>query len=328
MLWAGVDLAKASFVAALWGHQDVHDMCVRSFPRSPQGAKDLLAWLCENSIPAMPIGLVMEATATFGKEMAEWLLDLEPDLRAAIVNPIQTSHHMSSLGLRNKTDNLEARGLAKFGHDRKPAAWEVPSVEQKALQDLVRTRADLVAARVSMDLRLHDHKRVSKPASKAMAKVIHTLDAQVQVLEAEIRRLMGSCEDLRRWASRLSSITGVGLITAATVLGELGDLRRFSRSRKLTAFAGVSPRLKNSGTSVRGKPRMCKQGSARVRAVLYLAACSAARFNPDMKAVHDRLIAAGKPKRVALGVVMRKLLVLMRAVLVADHDWISRTKEA
>lgn len=326
--WAGIDLAKASFTAAIWGDQEVPDMQVRDFSRSPEGAAALLAWLSANTEPPIPIGLVMEATATFGMELSEWLLDREPDLYVAIVNPIQTSHHMSSLGLRNKTDHLEARGLAKYGFERKPAAWRKPSPGQMALQDLLRIRANLVNTRVSMTLRLKDHERASKVAVKAMTEVIRTMNEQIRALETEVSHLLDTCEELGHLATRMSSITGIGNITAATVLSELGDLRRFPRSRQLTAFAGVSPKLKNSGTSVHSKPRLCKQGSARIRAVLYLAACAAVRFNPDMRGVYERLVAAGKPKRSALGAVMRKLLVLMRAVLVADHDWIPRTPVA
>ena len=111
---------------------------------------------------------------------------------------------------------------------------------------------------------------------------------------------------------------------ATTVLVEMGDLRRFTRSRQLTAFAGLSPKRKESGTSVHGKTRMCKQGSGRVRAELYMAAGCAARFNPDMKATYENLLAHGKEKRAALGAVMRKLLVLMRAVAKADQDWVPR----
>ena len=128
---------------------------------------------------------------------------------------------------------------------------------------------------------------------------------------------------LEAQAQRLATIKGVALITAVTVLAEFGDLRRFVRSRQLTAFAGLSPKLNRSGV-FKGSSPLCKQGSARVRAVLYCAAASAARFNPDMAKTYKDLIAKGKHKRSALGAVMRKLLVLMRAVLLADKNWEAR----
>lgn len=322
LFWAGIDLAKATFDAALWGHDEFRAMRVRSFPRCEEGARALLAWLRENADPEGHIGLVMEATATFGEELATWLLDLDPSLRVAIVNPIQTSAFLRSLGLRNKTDNLDAKALAQYGAERRPIPWEKPTLEMATLKDLARVRMDLVHARTAMAMRLKDHARASKSAAKAMAKVVQAMDAQIKALEAGIRKHLRAHEALAKQADHMDSVVGVGLLTAVTVLTEMGDLRRFTRSRQLTAFAGMSPKRRDSGTSVHGKPRLCKQGSSRVRAALYLAASAAVRFNPDMKAFYERLLAQGKVRRVALGAVMRKLLVLMRAVVKADHDWI------
>lgn len=327
-LWVGIDLAKATFQAALWGHEELRDMRVRAFPRDAVGAKDLLAWLREQGGRGARLGLVMEATATFGDELATWFLELDPGLRIAIVNPTQTSAFLRSMGLRNKTDDLDAKALARYGSDRRPAPWEKPMPEMAVLKDLVRIRMDLVNARTAMTLRLKDHTRASKLAVKAMMRVVQSLNAQIKVLETGIREHLSAHVPLGKKVARFESICGVGLITAITVLAELGDPSRFERSRQLTAFAGVSPRRKESGATIRGKTRMCKQGSARVRAVLYLAASAAVRFNPDLKALYDRLLTQGKPRRVALGAVMRKLLVLMRAVLKADHDWVPERQAA
>ena len=109
-----------------------------------------------------------------------------------------------------------------------------------------------------------------------------------------------------------SNGSAAGAPNHLTQLGHhLHCLPLFTRSRQLTAFAGMSPKRRDSGTSVHGKPRLCKQARTRVRAALYLAASAAVRFNPDMKAFYERLLTQGKVRRVALGAVMRKLLVLM-----------------
>ena len=319
--WAGADLAKQSLELALWGHEDLPQRKVSSFPRTRDAAPALLAWMKAQAPEGARLGLVMESTGTFAEELATWLLDLEPELYLAIVNPIQIHAYIKSLGLRNKTDSLDARALAGFGPERKPRAWDKPSPDLIELKDLTRTRADLVDTGVAMRLRLKDHPRAAKGATKALEHIIKTLDQQVEKLETAIRAHLDRHETLRTQVKRLTSIKGVGLITAVTIVGELGDLRRFTRSRQLTAFAGVSPRKKESGTSVRGRTRLCKQGNARVRTALYMAAKSAARFNPDLAATYAGLIAKGFHWRSALGAVMRKLLILMRAVLKADQDW-------
>jgi transposase len=284
--------------------------------------KSVLTWLKEMAPEGKRIAIVMEATATFAEDVAGWLLDLDPTLRISIVNPGQTSAFIRSLGFRNKTDDLDAKALAQYGQERQPVAWQRPSPEMKALKELVRTRADLVQSRTSMSLRLKDHERTAKLASEAMKKVIKSLGEQIKVLDLAIENHVGAHKELTHWVKRLTSIKGVAIVTATTILVELGDLRRFSSSRQLSAFAGMSPKQRQSGTSLNGKAHLCKMGSGRARAALYMAAGCAARFNPDLKATYEALQAKGKTKRSALGAVMRKLLVLMRAVLVADHDWV------
>jgi len=326
--WAGIDLAKATFPLAIWGHQELRSMRVGSFDRTRQGCKEALAKLKREVPEGCRIAIVMEATGSLAETTAAWFLALDPSIQVAIVNPIQTSAFIRSLGLRNKTDDLDAKALAKYGEERNPFAWEPPSPEYQVLRDMVRARQDLIRSRTAMNLRLKDHQRCAPLASKAIRAVIRTLERQVEVLDAGILQHVEGHAGLKACAERMESIKGVGRITAATVLAELGDLKRFNRSRQLTAFAGLSPRQKLSGTSVHGRSPMCKRGSGRVRSALFMAAVAAVRFNPDMAEVYDRLIGQGKHKRVALGAVMRKLLVIMRAVVIKGRNWAPRAVPA
>jgi transposase len=321
MVWAGIDLAKATFQMALWGHEDIRSMRVASFKRNRQGCKKALAWLKTEAPEGASVAVVMEATGALAEETAGWLRSLEPTLHIAIVNPIQTSAFIRSLGLRNKTDDLDAKALAQYGAQRQPGNWVPMPPEFQVLRELTRTRTDLIAARTAMMLRLKDHKRMAKIVSQAMRAVMRTLETQIAKLDGAIQDHIEAHEALAAQAQIGQSIKGVGLVTAGTVLAEMGDLRRFPRSRQLTAFAGLSPRQHLSGTSVHGRSPMCKRGSGRVRAALFMAAVCAVRFNPDMAEVYNRLIERGKHKRVALGAVMRKLLVTMRALVIADKDW-------
>lgn len=324
ILWAGCDLAKASFDLAIWGHQSMPEMRVRHVRRRADEIPVVLDWLRQSAPEGARLGIVMEATGAFSEETARWFLTQDPDLIVAIVNPAQTCAFMRSLGLRNKTDLLDAKALALYGRDRCPVPWEPPTKEMVQLRDLVRTRAELIDAQTAMKLRLKDHERSSKTATAALEQVLVTLGVQIEILDAEIQVMIDGNEIWSAQSKHFRSVKGIGPVTVATVLAELGDLRRFLRSRQVTAFAGVSPRKKDSGTSVRGKARMCKQGSARVRAVLYMAASCAVRFNPDMKIFYERLVAQGKERRSALGAVMRKLLVVMRALVKSDKDYIPR----
>jgi len=327
VFWGGMDLAKRSFQAALWGHQELGKMSTQSFDRTRKAVKIALDWFKSMAPKGVPIGIVMEATGTFAEDVAAWLLEMDPGLRVAIVNPGQTSAFVKSLGLRNKTDDLDSRALARYGFERSPIVWERPTPEMAALKDLVRIRTDLVRARASMSCRLKDHERCPE-ACHALEATVRNLEGEVEALDRAIEDHIAAHQELAPSVKRLMSIKGVGIVTATTVLVELGDLRRFTRSRQLTAFAGLSPKQRLSGTSVKGKAHLCKQGSPRVRAVLYMAAGSAIRFNPDLKAFYEGLLAKGKTERSAQGAVMRKLLVLMRAVLKRGNDWEPMRKTA
>ena len=319
--WVGIDISKADFHMAFWGHEDFSKMEVLVFTRQRKFMKEVLAKLTEAAPAGMQLGIVMEATGKFSEEVATWLLKLDPKLRIAIVNPAQTSAFIKSLGFRNKTDGLDAKALARYGKDRNPVAWEPLSPERAVLRDLTRTRGDLVDARTAMKNRLNDHKRASRAAAKALETIIRSLDGQVEALEVAIEEHVKAHPELAHQVRLFRTIKGIGIVTSTVILAEIGDLHRFSRSRKLSAFAGVSPKLKDSGTSVHGKPRMCKQGNARIRVALYMAASNAIQHNPDMKAFYEQLRSKGKEPRSALGAIMRKLLVLMRAVLIAGEDW-------
>ncbi|MGB9651225.1 MAG: transposase, partial [Candidatus Cybelea sp.] len=120
---------------------------------------------------------------------------------------------------------------------------------------------------------------------------------------------------LKRRRDLLTSIPGIGETTAGSILSEIPHLDRFQSAKAVAAFAGLSPRERRSGTSIHGRPRLCKTGNARVRKALYMPAIVALRFNPTLRVFAERLLAAGKHKRLIIGAVMRKLLVLAYGIL-------------
>ncbi len=152
-------------------------------------------------------------------------------------------------------------------------------------------------------------------------KRLRLIGADIKRVEVKMKQLVDQSPELQPDVARLSTIYGVAFLTAVTVLAELGDLRRFERARQLTAFAGVSPRVIQSGSSVSKRTRMCKQGNPRVRQALYLAAVTAVRGQNDLQRVYARLVAEGKAPKLALGAVMRKLLTVMRALLLSGEAY-------
>lgn len=317
----GLDLAKATFDASLHPDGDppnLRDLRVSTFPRTAEGVAACLAWTSAWSGPETAV--VMEATGRFSEETAAWILDQSPQRPVSIVNPGQMKAFARSLGLRNKTDRLDARMIARYGAERRPRPFVPPSPARALLRDALRERAQLVALRTAEHLRRED---MAAPAAvlAIQEEVIGALDRARVRLETLIKETVAADPDLHEDVRRLMTIPGIGLVSAATLLAEAGDLRRFHRARELSAFLGLSPVIRQSGTSIHGRTRLCKQGNPRVRQVLYMAAVTAARGSSTLATTYRALLERGKAPRSALGVLMRKLAVLARALLLHGHDY-------
>lgn len=331
-VWVGIDVAKAGFEAAMHpplqpgAPPDLAALPVRSFVRTREGVEQLVAWIDEALGPPAPeqpqpeVRVLMEATGNYSLELATWVLAARAELRPAIVNPGFIAAHARSLGLRNKTDRADARVIARFGAERSPQPFEPLTPEQAQLRELMRERHSVLTERVAMTQRAGEGSCSPLVRRIHKKRIAHLVKIEEQ-LKAAIEELLDSVPQFKADLDLLTSIPGVGLITAATVLGELGDLRRFTRARALSAFVGLSPRQRQSGSSVHGRTRMSKKGNPRVRSMLYMATLAAVRGDHALGRSYRHLVAQGKSKMAALGAVMRKLLVLMRALIVSNSPY-------
>ena len=333
-VWAGLDVAKETFEAALWiplsgdaSRRRPHQQPARGFARTAQGVEEFVAWadalLAEWADPEQPasaLRVVMEATGKYSLELALWLIAARPGLAPAIINPQTAAYFAKSLALRNKTDKTDARALARFGAERKPAPYDPPSPAQSELRDLARYRQTLI------EMMQAEKNRAGEGSASALVRRlqqtrIRRFERDIEHLEQQMRKVLDKLPQLKRDVAHLEGIYGVGFITAATILAELGDLRRFERGRTLTAFSGLSPRNSESGKSVRKQAHMCKKGSPQVRRALYMPAMTAIRGDNDLSDLYHRMVAAGRSKMAALAAVMRKMLLIMRAILISGKPY-------
>lgn len=325
--WVGLDVAKATFDAGLvragqhYAFTALREVPAKSFARTPEGVVTFLSWL-DGLLDddESQVRVCMEATGAYSTELTVWLLEQRPALRPAIVTPWHTANFIKSLGLRNKTDQLEARALAFYGLERRPVPYEPLTPEHAELRELSRYRDALIQQRVAEDNRAQEP-HTSAFVRKLQQKRLRLMQADIERIEAAMRQLVEAMPELKADVERLCTIYGVGFITAAIVLSELGDLRRFEEARQLTAYAGLNPRIIQSGTSVRKRARMGKQGNPRVRRALYLAAVTAIRGDNDLQQIYRSIQEQGKSKKLALGAVMRKLLTIMRAMLIYEKPF-------
>ncbi len=251
----------------------------------------------------------MEATGVYYEALALFLSDAQ--YRVSVVNPAQVTAFAKSGLSRVKTDKADAKLIAQFCMAMQPALFVPPPVAVRQLQALVRRLDSL------KDLQQQERNRleVALPVVRSsIESILRALESEIQALEKAIRQHIDDDPDLRQRRDLLDSIPGIGKVTSALLLAEV-PFERHASAKTVTAFAGLNPRPFESGSSVRGKARLSKTGSTRLRAALYMPAIVALQHNPVIRAFYLHLLAKGKPKMLAVAACMRKLLALAFAIL-------------
>lgn len=307
----GIDVSKDTLDACLVRRSGKpHHKC---FDNTESGWSKMLRWvehLCEQQDKA--VHYCMEATGSYSMPLARFLHELGQFV--SIVNPKLILRHGQSNNVQNKTDKSDAHTIADYCREKRPDPWLRPAAEITELQALVR-RVHAV-----QELQVQEKNRLSAPGQPAA--VLESLAITVSFLESEIKRLREQIRDLSNKHSNLRdkialliTIPGIGEATAQELLAELPDIQHFDSAQSVAAFAGLSPRVYESGSSVRKRGRIGKNGNSRLRKALYFPAVSAMQWNPFVKKHYRHLLAQGKPKMVALVAAMRKLLMICYGVL-------------
>ena len=306
----GIDVPKATLDAALLLDDPGHKPRHRIFANNSEGHQHLLSWLKDNG--ASTISACLEATGTYAEAIA--LALHEAGHHVSLVNPAQVRAFGQSQLKRTKTDKADAVMIARFCAMHQPPAWSPPAAELRELQGLVR-RAEALDEMKRMEENRLESSLGCQVVRASLQDHIRYLEVQLEATRRQIQDHIEGHPTLKEQSHLLQSIPGIGSITAAVILAEIGNFSHFSSARQVAAFAGLAPRLRESGTSVRGKPRLSKVGSPRLRKCLYFPAMTALRFNPLIKAFGLRLAQQGKCKMLIIGAAMRKLLILAYGVL-------------
>lgn len=234
----------------------------------------------------------------------------------AVVNPGRVREFAKATGRLAKTDRVDAAVIAHYAEAIKPQPTPQPTPEERAMQELVDRRSDLTGMRTAEQNRL---KRTSTGSVRRRIQAhLSWLEGELKRVEEEIRAATNANDQWRERADLLSSVPGVGPVTAMTVIAQLPELGRLDR-REVASLVGLAPFNRDSGM-MRGR-RTIFGGRGTVRAVLYMAAMAAMRWNHDLRAFYERLVAAGKLKKVALVAVMRKLIVMLNAIAARNSPW-------
>ena len=321
----GIDIAKLKFDVCLMNTQG--KLKHKVFPNTASGFAQLAAWLSKQQVERPHA--CMEATGAYGEALAY-------DLHAAghkvsVINPAAVRAFAGSRLSRTKTDKVDAELIARFCLAQQPLAWTPPAPEVRELQALVRRLEALIEMRVAEENRLEAGSVVAAVRSSVEAHVAY-LDAETKRTEELIRHHIDSHPTLKQQSALLDSIPGVGETTAALLLAEIVDVTQYRSARQVAAYAGLVPRERRSGSSVRGRTRLSKIGNARLRKALYFPAITALRCSPFFKAWAEGLRQRGKCKMSVIGAAMRKLVHLAYGVLKTgkpfDPEWAQNAKSA
>ena len=293
--YAGIDISKDTLDISLAGQP------VQSYGADARGIAKLVRKLGKLT---GTIQVICEPSGGYERPLLEALW--AAGIAVSLVNAGRVRAFARAQGYLAKTDQIDAGVLREFGERLHPATLGAPSPPRRRLAALVQRREQLVAL-VCMEDQRRDQTS-DTVVRRLCEKLIKQLHRQVDELDKMIERLINQDDELRGQSERLQQVKGVGKVTAATLLAEFPELGALTRNQA-AALAGVAPYNRDSGRH-RGRRTICG-GRLKVRRVLYMAAIVAARHNPILRAFYQRLIAAGKPKKLALTAVMRKLIVLL-----------------
>lgn len=298
-VFVGIDIAK--------DHLDVF-VLPKKVSWTCNNDADGVTYLIEQLNKEAPSIIVMEATGGYEIILAAQLGSA--GLPVAVVNPRQVRDFAKGIGKLAKTDLIDAYVLARFAETNRPEPKPLPTEDEQLIKELLARRRQLVDLRASEKNRLHRVR--SQRVRKSVLTVIETLSREIQEIDDDLDKTIKQSPIWRETEDLLKSFTGIGPVTARTLLASLPELGKIDR-QKIGCLVGVAPFNKDSGTK-RGK-RVIQGGRAHVRKALYMAAVTAIRCNKVIKSFYERLTEAGKPFKVSIVACMRKILVITNAMI-------------
>ena len=313
--YAGVDIAARTYTISTC-YRDEKPTKAHTLPQTPEGYADLKELLLHSGYSPDQILVVMEATGTYWIELATYLQGA--GFAVSVINPKQAHDFAGAIGLKPKNDQLDAQTLARLAATLQPACWTPPPQISRELYQRLTHRASLLEARQQFKNQLHALS-VARPVEgvvTSLENLIETLTTRIKQVDEEIKDLSKLDQEWAASISLLQTITGIGLLTACWLVVVSLNFTSCSSAEALTLYAGLAPIERSSGTSVRGRPMIGHGGHSALRAMLYMAAGSAMRFNPVIKAYCTRLREKrGKAYKEARCAAARKLIHLSFAVV-------------
>jgi len=309
---AGIDVAQKELVVSL-GKMDAETLmgiyAYKVFPNNGKGFIALLSWVEKHKDVGTSLRYVMEATGVYHEALAYFLAG--HNRFVSIVMPNKITNYFRTLEVKTVTDRSMSEAIALFGLSGKLEDWTPPQPVFRELRQLTRERDQLIAERTMLKNQLHAEQIEAYPSKNIISRMkerIQVMNVQLKQGLAEINAIIKSDEQINRSVKLITTIPGIGLLTAAVIMAETNGFELIRSKKQLTSYAGLDVKEKQSGTSVKGKPRISKRGNRYLRKAMYMPALAAIRHSEKYKAIFVRIVTGNGIKMKAAVAVQRKLL--------------------
>jgi len=314
----GIDVAQKELVVSVSRMDEqitVEIFAHKSFPNNPKGFTALMAWVEKLTDAEVYLSYVMEATGVYHERLAYFLE--EKGKAVSIVLPSKISNYVRTLDVKTVTDKTASEAIARFGAERKLDNWKRPKAIFKKLRQLTRERDQVLADRTVAKNQLHAELAEAEPGKSSVDRIkkkIAFFDKQEKEIMTELKVILSVDDEIKRLVALICTLPGVGLLTAIIVLAETNGFELIRNKRQLVSYAGLDVKEKQSGTSVRGKPRISKKGNRFLRKAMHFPALCAIRHDEKYKAIFARLISKHGIKMKAAVCVQRKMLEMIYTI--------------
>jgi len=327
----GIDVAQHELVTSIGriNHELILEIFdYKVFPNTQKGFKELVKWAEKHVESTVKFRYVMEATGVYHEALAYYLTN--NNVEVSIVLPSKISNFFRTLNVNTITDKTASQAITRFGLERNLDVWQKPNEVFRTLKQLTREREQLVSDKTMLISQLHAEKAQAFPNEASISRVkrrVKLIDQQESEVKEEIACIVKQDLELARQIDTITTIPGVGKLTAIIVLAETNGFEMIRSKKQLVSYSGLDVKQKDSGTSVRSKPKISKKGNRHLRKAMYMPALTAIRCNEAHKALFARLVSRHGIKMKAAVAVQRKILELIYSLFRSgkpfDKDYIS-----
>jgi transposase len=321
----GIDVAQKELVVCLGRMYDNWEpelYASKAFANTKKGFENLSVWVKKQTDETVAVRFVMEATGVYHEALAYFLDEKANEI--TIVLPNKISNYMRTLDIKTVTDKTASEAIARFGLERKLNRWKKPRETYRSMKQLTRERDQIVEERSMVKNHLHAEESEAFPNKSSLTRIkerIRILNKQEKAIKKEIALLIAKDSEVNQIVKKVTSIPGIGELTAAIILAETNGFELIRNKRQLASYAGFDVKEKQSGTSVKGKPRISKKGNRHLRKAMHLPALVAIKHDQRYKAIYARIVAKHGIKMKALVAVQRRLLEMAYTIYKTNADY-------